>query len=59
MRNLPYAKDGVYATEGKKRTMKIHTSDEANKTMPHPLVRTHRETGTKNTYLLILFIPLK
>ena len=45
---LPYAKDGVYATEGKKRTMKIHTSDEANKTMSHPIVRTHRETSQKN-----------
>ena len=48
---LPYAKDGVYATEGKKRTMKIHTSDEANKTMPHPLVRTHRETGRKTLFI--------
>ena len=48
---LPYAKDGVYATEGKKRTMKIHTSDEANKTMSHPLVRTHSETGRKNLFI--------
>jgi taurine dioxygenase len=48
---LPYAKDGVYATEGKKRTMKIHTSDEANKTMSHPLVRTHRETGRKSLFI--------
>tara|TARA_B100000214_G_scaffold328509_1_gene267694 strand:+ start:699 stop:1544 length:846 start_codon:yes stop_codon:yes gene_type:complete len=48
---IPYAKDGVYATEGKKRTMKIHTSDEANKTMSHPLVRTHRETGRKTLFI--------
>ena len=48
---LPYAKDGVYATEGKKRTMQIHTSDEANKTMSHPLVRTHRETGRKTLFI--------
>jgi taurine dioxygenase len=48
---LPYAKDGVYATEGKKRTMQIHTSDEANKTMSHPIVRTHRETGRKMLFI--------
>ncbi len=48
---LPYANDGVYATENKKRTMKIHTSDEANKTMSHPLVRTHRETGRKCLFI--------
>ena len=48
---LPYAKDGVYATEGKKRTMKIHTSDEANKTMSHPIVRTHRETSRKMLFI--------
>ncbi|MDA9965317.1 TauD/TfdA family dioxygenase [Gammaproteobacteria bacterium] len=48
---LPYAKDGVYATEVKKRTMKIHTSDEANKTMSHPLVRTHKETGRKTLFI--------
>ncbi len=48
---LPYAKDGVYASEGKKRTMKIHTSDEANKTMSHPLVRIHRETGRKTLFV--------
>ena len=48
---LPYAKDGVYATEGKQRTMKIHTSDEANKTMSHPVVRTHRETGRKSLFI--------
>jgi taurine dioxygenase len=48
---LPYAKDGVYATEGKARTMKIHTSDEANKTMSHPLVRTHRETGRQTLFI--------
>ena len=48
---LPYAKDGVYATENKKRTMKIHTSDEANKTMSHPLVRIHKETGRKTLFI--------
>ena len=48
---LPYAKDGIYATENKKRTMKIHTSDEANKTISHPLVRTHRETGRKTLFI--------
>jgi taurine dioxygenase len=48
---LPYAKDGVYATEGKKRTMEIHTSDEANKLMSHPLVRTHKETGRKSLFI--------
>ena len=48
---LPYAKDGVYATEGKKRTMEIHTSDEANKMISHPLVRTHKETGRKTLFI--------
>ena len=48
---LPYAKDGDYATEGKKRTMEIHTSDEANKLMSHPLVRTHKETGRKTLFI--------
>ena len=48
---LPYAKDGVYATEGKKRTMEIHTSDQANKLMSHPLVRTHKETGRKSLFI--------
>jgi len=48
---LPYAKDGVYATEGKERTMKIHTSDEANKKMSHPIVRTHRETGRQALFI--------
>ena len=48
---VPYAKNGVYATEGKKRTMKIHTSDEANKTMSHPLVRNHKETGRKTLFI--------
>ena len=31
--------------------MKIHTSDEANKTMSHPLVRTHRETNRKALFI--------
>ena len=48
---LPYAKDGVYATEDKNRTMKIHTSDEANKTISHPLVRTYRETGRMTLFI--------
>jgi len=48
---LAYAKDGVYATEVKERTMRIHTSDEANKTQVHPMIRVHPETGRKTLFI--------
>lgn len=48
---LPYSKKGVYAQEKEKRTMEIITSDEAEKTQTHPLVRTHPVTGRKALYV--------
>ena len=44
---LPYAKEGIYATETEKRSLKILPSDDAKKTRLHPVIRTHPETGRK------------
>jgi taurine dioxygenase len=48
---LPYSKKGIFAQEKEKRTMQIITSDEAEKTQSHPLVRTHPVTGRKALYV--------
>lgn len=48
---LPYGTNGVFAQETEKRTMKILVSKEAEKTWPHPLVRTHPVTGRKALFV--------
>ena len=48
---LPYADDGFYALEGKKRTMKIKSSKSANKQHTHPLVREHKDTKRKSLFV--------
>ena len=47
----PYGSKGAYARETEKRTMKILTSTEADKSRTHPLVRTHPVTGRKALYV--------
>lgn len=48
---LPYGTDGIFAHEKEKRTMEIVVSKEAEKTFPHPLVRTHPVTGRKALFV--------
>jgi taurine dioxygenase len=48
---LPYAKDGFYALENEKRTLKIKSSDKANKYNVHPLVRVHKSTRAKSLFI--------
>jgi taurine dioxygenase len=47
---LPYGRDGIYATETTARTMKIITSEAAEATQLHPLVRVHPVTGRRALY---------
>lgn len=48
---LPYGTSGIFAQEREQRTMKIIVSKEAEKTCPHPLVRTHPVTKRKALYV--------
>ena len=48
---LPYAKDGFYALENEKRTLKIKSSDKANKYNVHPLIRVHKTTRVKSLFI--------
>jgi taurine dioxygenase len=43
----PYGTKGVFARETERRTLRIVSSPEAEKTQAHPLVRTHPVTGRK------------
>lgn len=46
-----YGTQGVFAKETEKRTMEIIVSSEADKTLSHPLVRTHPVTGRKALFV--------
>jgi taurine dioxygenase len=48
-----YAKDGQYGDKDTDRSMPIRSSDDAMATQPHPLVRTHPETGRKALFCSI------
>jgi len=48
---LPYAKDGFYALESEKRTLKIKPSNKANEAYLHPLVRVHKDTKRKSLFV--------
>jgi taurine dioxygenase len=47
----PYGTKGLFARETEKRTLQIITSEEAEKTQVHPLVRTHPVTGRKALFV--------
>ena len=46
-----YGTKGVFARETEKRTMEIIVSEEADKQLTHPLVRTHPVTGRKALFV--------
>jgi taurine dioxygenase len=46
-----YGTEGVFAKETQKRTLQIITSSEADKSLTHPLVRTHPVTGRKALFI--------
>lgn len=46
-----YGTQGAFAKESAKRTMEIIVSPEADKTLTHPLVRTHPVTGRKALFV--------
>lgn len=46
-----YGTQGVFAREAARRTMEIIVSPEADKTLAHPLVRTHPVTGRKALFV--------
>ena len=46
-----YGEKGVFARETEKRTLQIITSSEADKSLTHPLVRTHPVTGRKALFV--------
>ena len=48
---LPYGRKGLFADEKEKRTMQIVVSEDAEKTLSHPLVRRHPVTGRNALYV--------
>ncbi|QXC62362.1 TauD/TfdA family dioxygenase [Aquihabitans sp. G128] len=50
-----YAKQGLYGDRDEGRSMAIVASDDALATQPHPLVRTHPETGRKALYVSLAY----
>ncbi|MEO8115264.1 MAG: TauD/TfdA family dioxygenase [Phenylobacterium sp.] len=46
-----YGTKGVFARETEKRTMEIIVSEEADRALTHPLVRTHPVTGRKALFI--------
>jgi taurine dioxygenase len=46
-----YGTKGVFAKETEKRTLQIIVSEEADKSLTHPLVRTHPVTGRKALFI--------
>ena len=55
---LGYAPDGAYGDndQASGRSMQIKPSEKARETCPHPMVRTHHETGTKALFSSAAYI---